>query len=415
MSRMKSVAILAVVGVLGAGGAWLHTSGKLPILKRPAAADKIVHDPASLAAAVSVVRVAPKDFEQTLLVTGTLVPREEILVGPEVEGLRIVEILVDEGDRVKKGQILARLVTDTLDAQLAQNAAAISKASASIAQAKSNISAAEARAVEATNTFERGKTLRQSGYVSEAIQDQREAAAKSAVAQVAAAKDALNLAEAEKQQVEALRKEIAWKRSRTEIPAPADGIVSRRIARVGGFAAGSGEPMFRLIAKGEIELDAEVTETQVSRVREGQPVAIDLPGNEPIPAKVRLVSPEIDKASRLGRIRISIGDNPALRIGAFARGTITVATSRGLAVPSSALQYTSTGAASVLVAKDNKVELRRVKIGLTEAGQVEIREGLNDGDLVVARSGTFLRDGDAVRPTIETKTNMTDASRGVSK
>ncbi len=152
----------------------------MPVLKKPTAQrpeDKPVDDRAQLAAAVSVIKVAPRDFTATLLVTGTLVPRDEILVGPEVEGLRIVEVLADEGDRVKKGQILARLVSDTLDAQVAQNDAALAKATAAIAQAKSNIVSAEARMVEARNTFERGKPLRQSGYVSEAVQDQREASA----------------------------------------------------------------------------------------------------------------------------------------------------------------------------------------------------------------------------------------------
>ena len=169
--------VFAVVAIAG----YLIFNGTIPLFKKPA-----VHAAAKdtgqdlLASAVTVTRVAPADFIDQVMITGSLVPREEILVGPEVEGLRIVEVLADEGDRVKKGQVLARLVTDTLEAQIAQSDAALAKATAAIAQARSGIASAEAKLVEARNAFDRGKPLRQSGYISEALQDQRESAAKSA-------------------------------------------------------------------------------------------------------------------------------------------------------------------------------------------------------------------------------------------
>ena len=94
---------------------------------------------------MTVARVAPADFTATVLATGSLVAREEILVGPEVEGLRVTEVLADEGMRVKKGDVLARLVADTLDAQVAQNDAGQARATAAIAQARSAIVQAEAR------------------------------------------------------------------------------------------------------------------------------------------------------------------------------------------------------------------------------------------------------------------------------
>ena len=120
-----------------------------------------------LAPAVTVARVAPADFVETVLATGSLVAREEILVGPEVEGFRITEVLADEGTRVKKGDVLARLVTDTLDAQVAQNDAALARAAAAIAQARSTIVQAEARVVESNNAFERAKPLRTAGHMAE--------------------------------------------------------------------------------------------------------------------------------------------------------------------------------------------------------------------------------------------------------
>ena len=232
-----------------------------------------------LAAAVTVARVAPADFVETVLATGSLVAREEILVGPEVEGLRITEVLADEGMRVKKGDVLARLVADTLDAQLAQNDAALARATATIAQARSTIVQAEARLVESSNAFERAKPLRDAGHMAESAYDSREQAARTAQAQLVAARDGLTAAEAEKAQIEAQRRELTWRRGRTEVVAPADGIISRRMARIGGYAAGAAEPMFRIVAKGEVELDAEVTETRMAALTIGQPARVEVHGS----------------------------------------------------------------------------------------------------------------------------------------
>jgi HlyD family secretion protein len=404
MRQIKKLAVFAgAVGAM-AGIGVLAVSGKLPLIKKPGtpavdSAQTTAPTDQTFAAAVTVASAAREKFTETLQVTGTLVAREEILVGPEVEGLRIIEVLADEGDRVKKGQILARLVSDTLDAQVSQNDATQAKAVASIAQARSNVVSAEARAVEAKNAFERGKPLRQSGYLSEALLDQREAAYKTAQAAVAAARDGMKAAEADKAQVEAQRKELNWRRGRTDVPAPADGIISRRVARVGGFAAGAGDAMFRIILQGEIELEAEIPELRLARLKKDQPVTIALDGAATLAGKVRLVSPEVDKATRLGRIRILVEPNPALRIGAFARGSIDVEQSTGLGVPSSAIQHLASGPV-VQVVKDGRVALRAVKLGLVAAGRTEIRSGIEERDLVVVRAGTFLRDGDAVRPII---------------
>lgn len=362
-----------------------------------------------LAAAVTVARVAPADFTATVLATGSLVAREEILVGPEVEGLRVTEVLADEGMRVKKGEVLARLVADTLDAQLAQNDAGQARATAAIAQARSTIVQAEARLEEARNAFERAKPLKAAGHMADSAYDQRQQAARTAEAQLVAARDGLKVAEAEKAQIEAQRRELDWRRSRTEVVAPADGIVSRRMARVGGYAAGAAEPMFRIVANGEVELDAEVAETRMAAIAIGQPARVEVAGVGEIAGTVRLVSPEVDKATRLGRVRIYLGDNPALRVGSFARGAIETATSRGLAVPASAILYGPEGP-SVQVVRNHRVETRKVKTGLAAGALAEVREGLAEGDLVVARSGTFLRDGDAVRPLLG-KAKISEAQR----
>jgi HlyD family secretion protein len=353
--------------------------------------------------AVSVVQVRQAEFLETVVVTGTIVPRDEILVAPEVEGVRVLELAVDEGDTVKAGQVLARLSHETLDAQLAQNDANLARAKASIAQARSNIVQSEARVVEARNNFDRAKPLKQSGYLSASTYDTRESAAKTADAQLVSSRDGLKLSEAELAQYEAARRELAWKRGNTDVKSPADGLISRRSARVGGLAAGAGEAMFRIIARGEIELDAEVPESQMAKLLAGQPAKVSVAGVDPAPAKVRLVSTEIDKASRLGKVRVFLGPNRLFRIGSFGRAAIETAKASGIAVPVSAVVF-SGNAAVVQVVVDNKISSRVIKTGLNSEGLVEVREGLNLGDTVVARAGTFLRDGDMIRPAVEATT-----------
>lgn len=348
---------------------------------------------------VTVVRAAKAPIEETVLVTGTLVPRLEILVAPEVEGLRVMELLVEEGTRVAKGQVLARLETETLRAQLAQNDATLAKAAASIMQAESNITAAEARRVETANALERARPLSRSGVVSDSTLDQREAAARTAAAQLKVAEDGLKLAIAERAQVEAQRRDIAWKLSRAEVRAPADGLVSRRNGRIGAVASGTAvaQPLFNLIADGEIELEAEVPEGDLARLQAGQPATIAIAGAAEAKGKVRLVMPEVDRATRQGKVRIGVGDGASLRIGSFGRGTVLVRKSEVLALPAGAVLFGAEGAYVQLVV-DNRIVTRKVVSGLATAEAIEIRSGLVAGDAVVAKAGTFLRAGDLITP-----------------
>jgi HlyD family secretion protein len=352
----------------------------------------------ALTPAITVAKAERRALSETVLVTGTLVPREEILVAPEVEGLRVVDLKVDVGDRVKRGDVLAVLERTQLDAQLAQNTAALTRADAAIAQAHSMIEQAEAAVTEARASFERAKPLRQSGYLSESLYDQRAAAARTTAAQLVLARDGLRLAEAAKQEAEAQRREIAWRLSNAEVKAPRSGIISRRTARIGALAAGAAEPMFRIIADGEIEFDANVIEADLANIAPGQSATIEVAGTSNVMGHVRLVSPEVDRMTRLGTAKIFIGDRTDLRIGAFARAHVVTREGSGITVPAAAILYSSDSRPSVLVVRGDRVEARDVTTGLRSGDLIEISKGLSEGELVVAKAGTFLRDGDRVRP-----------------
>jgi HlyD family secretion protein len=154
--------------------------------------------------------------------------------------------------------------------------------------------------------------------------------------------------------------------------------------------------LFRSIANGEIELEGELTETQLPRLREGAEARVTVDGERFIEGRVRNVFPEVDRATRLGKVRISLQKDPALRIGSFARGTVEVARRTGVAVPIASVLHGAEGA-SVLAVVSDKVEARKVRTGLSAEGFVEISEGLKAGEAIVARAGSFLRDGDVVR------------------
>ena len=388
---VTAVAVLAV-----AGGAYYWKHGHLAATLAPAPDAAATAMQADAAPVISVVKATEADFHEIVLVSGSLVAREEIMVAPEAEGLRVMELLADEGSKVTKGQVLARLVSEQLDAQMAQNDASLANSTAAIAQAQSQIVQAESKAKEAKAQLDRAEPLKKSGYLSGSTYDQRESAASTAASQVIAAQDGLKVAEANKNLVEAQRRELAWKRSNTEIKAPADGVVSRRSARIGGVSAGSAEPMFRIIANSEVELDAEVVETDIFKVKTGQKVRVTAAGSDEVGGTVRLVSPEVDKTTRLGRVRVFLGERPDLKIGAFARGSVETNMSHGVALPSSAVTYGTDGARVQIVA-NNVVHTRVVKTGLLSNDLIEIKDGVKVGDVVVARAGTFLRDGDTIR------------------
>lgn len=349
---------------------------------------------------ISVSKVKRGTITATTLVTGSFVARDEVLVSPEIDGLAVVELLSEEGDVVAANQVLARLNRDMLSVQLEQNSAQIARAVASIDNAKAQIAEAQANQVQTNASLERTKSLKESGTTTVEIYDQKLAAARVADAKLNAARQALSLAEADKVLTEKQRAELELKLSRCDIRAPTGGIVSRRTARLGQIATSvaGGEPLFRLIANGDIDLEADVPEISFSRLRVGQKVQVDVPGrDEPIDGNVRLVSPEMNPTTRLGRVRISIARGSGVALGGFGRASVVTDERNGLVVPLSAVSFGNDDATVQLV-KDGVVATRQVTTGIRAGGLVEIRKGLDEGDEVVSVSGVFVRDGDKVRP-----------------
>ncbi|WP_157926083.1 MULTISPECIES: efflux RND transporter periplasmic adaptor subunit [Methylosinus] len=178
---------------------------------------------------------------------------------------------------------------------------------------------------------------------------------------------------------------------------PVAGVVSRNAAVVGMPASPRQGGLFRIVANGEMDLRAEAPIDDLKKLSVGQKVVVTPLGSPAAPAKVQFIAPSVDPASQLGRVKIAIEPGRSLQTGVFARGVILVAERCGTGVPYSSIMYPPDGTI-VHVVVDNRVVARRVEVGLLAGSDVEIRSGVTADDLVVIRSGPFLRDGDLVAP-----------------
>jgi HlyD family secretion protein len=347
---------------------------------------------------VSVVTATVGTIAENVVLTGTLVPREEVLVSPQLDTLAITEVLAEESDRVAANQVLARLSRDVLDATIAQNAAQIARAEAAAAQARSTITENQANRVQVDLALARTKDLLSNGNASREAFEQRQASASMAAARIEASQNALRVAEADLALARAQGRELQVRLARTDIRAPVGGIVSRRTARLGAVVAGAGDPLFRIIQDGAIELEADVPELQLAKLRIGQAAQVETAGGQR-KGTVRLVSPEVNRTTRLGRVRVAVGGNEGLVIGSFARASVETARREGVLAPLSAILF-QPGGAVVQVVRDGVVETRPVQVGLRNGAQAELKHGLAAGESVVSVSGTFVRGGDKVTPVV---------------
>jgi multidrug efflux pump subunit AcrA (membrane-fusion protein) len=181
------------------------------------------------------------------------------------------------------------------------------------------------------------------------------------------------------------------------VQAPAAGVVTSAQAVIGATASARAEPLFRIAARGEIDLLAETPAKSLASLAPDQSAKVEILGLGELPGKVRLASIAINPMTQLGQVRLSIGADPRLRVGAFGRANIEIGERCNAAVPLSAVLY-GPGGTVVQVVRDGRIETRTVTVGLIEEGQAEIREGLAEGEMVVARAGAFVREGDRVRP-----------------
>ncbi|MDP4302212.1 efflux RND transporter periplasmic adaptor subunit [Leptothrix discophora] len=341
----------------------------LPALAPRATAQTAASAPAKAALSVEVISPVSATVPVTLAANGNIAAWQEASIGAELTGLRLAEVLVDVGDRVKRGQLLAVFAADTIKADLAQLDAALAQARAAQADAVDNA--------------ERTRALRDTGVLSAQQVQQALSAETAAQARVAAAEAAL--------QAQRLRL------SQTRVLSPDDGVISARSATVGGIG-GNGQDLFRLIRAGRLEWRAEVPAAELSRLKAGDKAQLTTPAGRSITGKVRKVAPTVDAQSRNGLVYVDLPSGPEgdAKPGMFARGEFTFDSRQALTLPASAVLLREGRAVVMQVGADQKVTQVPVRV-LARLDQRVAVDGIDASARVVRQGGAFLSDGDTVR------------------
>lgn len=348
--------------------------------------------------AIVVTEAKTRDLVDRVVATGTIRPVDEIYVQPQVDGLAVDRLNVDIGDKVEAGAVLAELSKDSLLLQKSQLEANRAKAEAGVAQNKAQVIEAQANLDDAIRQRDRAARLGKSGSGSVSQVEQTAAAADVAQARLQASKQAVTVGEADIKVVDAQIEDIDLKLARTGVKTPVAGIISAKNARVGAIASGSGNPLFTVIKDGAIELVADLSETDIQKIKVGQKASLTVAGGrQKIEGTVRIVSPTVDPTTRLGSVHIVLpADSPA-RAGMYASADVIVASTNSLALPLSAVTSGRDGSTTRKV-ENGVVKQVKIETGIQDGGFVEITSGLAAGEMVVEKAGAFVRDGDKINP-----------------
>jgi len=320
---------------------------------------------------VTVTRVAVSTTPTIISIVGTIAARYDMPIGVEGDGGRVAAIYVEAGDRVKRGQVLARLNVSVLQPQVANLEAGLEQA-----RAEAELAAAE---------YHRAEAVGASGALSAEETQRRKSSAVTAAAKVKVAA--------------ALLAEARARLARAEVRAPADGVILTRNVEVGQTASPGGEALFRLSEGGEIELRGQVPEQDLPLLKVGQTVSVLLTGStQSYPGRVRLLGAVIDPTTRLGMVRVALEPDQNLRPGAFARAEVTISNGERAVLPQTAVLTDDHGSYVLIVDAQNKVARRAVRVsGMVQNG-VTIAGGVNGEERVIATAGAFLQEGELVRP-----------------
>ncbi|MCE4554697.1 efflux RND transporter periplasmic adaptor subunit [Roseateles cellulosilyticus] len=325
--------------------------------------------PASAATAPSVLTVevvspTSQSWPQTVQANGALAAWQEVVVSPETGGLRIAELLVDVGARVKRGQLLARLADESLQNDLSKQQALVAQAQASLDQAVSNV--------------QRAKQVESAGGLSaQAIEQYRitEATSRASLASAKADLAATQL-----------------KLRQSRITAPDDGLVSSRTGVLGNVV-NAGTELFRLVRQSRVEWRAEVDARQLAVIKEGQRANVSLPTGQTVEGRVRLVGPVLSTNTGRALVYVGLPTDSVARVGMFADGVFELPVRPALTLPQSALVARDGRDYAYLVDANGKVRSVVVTVGRRQQQRVEVLAGVPANALVVASGGAFLSDG----------------------
>ena len=350
--------ILAAVAVAGAAAFWLSRP-KAPVAARPALT-------------VTSTRAPSSALPIKLSANGNVAAWQEASIGAEISGLRLSEVLVNVGDVVQRGQVLARFASEAVQSDVAQARAAVTEASANAQEASANA--------------DRVRTLQNSGVFSGQQINQYLTAEQTAKARVESVKAGLA--------AQLLRLQYA------EVRAPDGGVISARLATVGAVV-GSGTELFRLIRQGRLEWRAEVSSVELARLRPGTAVTVLAASGSELKGRVRVVGPTVDPQTRSGLVYVDLPSQGSgasnFKAGMFARGEFDMGNSPALTVPQQAVVVRDGFSYVFRLNADQRVSQLKVQTGRRIGERVELLEGVGAEALLVASGAGFLNDGDLVK------------------
>ena len=320
--------------------------------------------------AVMTVTAAPLErveLTRTISMNGSLYAWQDVIISSEVGGYRVAEVLVDVGDRVRKGQRLVVLSTALLEAEVATKQAALKQR--------------EAELMNAQSALERGQSLGAQNLLSKADLDRL-------TSEQLASQSRLESARAD---LETSQLRLKF----TVVVAPDDGVITSRTVTVGQIAQ-AGNEMLRLMRNARIEWRGEAPETRLTELKPGQGVSVFTADGTPFHGTIRVVAPTISANDRTALVYVDLPPDERLRPGMFARGEIAIGTGPAYMVPLESV-VSSDGYSYVFVlSEDNIVARRRIETGAVHEGSIEVVSGLESGERIVNKGAGFLKDGDRV-------------------
>ncbi len=363
-SHTRRNVIIALIVILAAiAGAWFAFGPGKKGAATAAAAPQLP--------SVTVVVPGRKTVDRVISATGTLAARREMPVGVAGEGGMITRVLVEPGQWVAAGQVLA-----TVDRSVQTEAAASLAASVSVARSDETIAQAE---------LDRARQLVDRGFISKADLQRKAATRDAAAARVKVAQASLGEARA--------------RNGRLDIRAPAAGLVLTRGVEPGQIVGPSAGVLFRMAMGGQMEMRAQLSEADLAGLHVGaRATVVPVGTTQRYPGEVWQVAPVIDSQTRQGIARIAVKYDPGLRPGGFAAATIVGGATQAPLLPDSALQSDEKGNYVYIADAQNKVVRRDVKIGQVSDAGVTIIGGLNGTERVVQSAGGFLTPGQTVKP-----------------
>jgi RND family efflux transporter MFP subunit len=342
--------------------------GVFPRTAEPPAVDQAKAGAAKAALTVSLIAPQNEDWSQVLPANGNVVAWQEAVISPEISNYRLTEVLAQVGDRVRKGQVLARIASDTVASELAE--------------ARASVAELEASAGEARGNAERATALKAQGFYSPQLNTQYQTAEHTAVARLAGARARLQAAE--------------LKMSKTSVLASDDGVISARSASVGSLTQ-VGQELFRLIRGGRLEWRAEVPSADLAKIKSGQVARLIDPSGAAVKGSVRAVAPSVDPQTRNGLVYVDLPADSAIRAGMFARGEFELARSPALTLPETAVVRREGFAYVFRLEGSDRVAQTKVALGRHQGERLEIVSGLAPAARVVENGAGFLADGDVVK------------------